>query len=178
MCVTSFTNRKDIKMTYILPFIITIIIIVSQVKRRDTYNTFIKGAGDGLLILKNIFPALLGVMTAASMLRASGALDIFIKFISPVTDFLKIPPEIMPIALLRPVSGSGSLGILTNIFKEYGPDSVIGKISSVIMGSTETTFYCISVYYAKTRVKSSSKILCIALFCDFIAVLAAVYLCR
>lgn len=161
-------------MKYILPLFITIIILSSQLKRKNTYNSFISGAEDGLEILKSIFPALLGVMTASSMLRASGALDMLIGVLYPITNALGIPKEIMPIALLRPISGGGSLGLLSDILNTYGADSFIGKAASVIMGSTETTFYCISVYYAKTRAKSTAKILFIALLCDMSAAVIAV----
>lgn len=164
-------------MQYILPFLITVIIIISQSRKRNTYDIFIQGAGEGLEMIKSIFPTLLGVMTAASMLRASGALDILINLVSPITNILKIPPEIMPIAIIRPISGGGSLGILTNILETYGADSIIGRTASVIMGSTETTFYCVSIYYAKTRVKSTTGILCVGILCDFIAIIMAVRLC-
>lgn len=165
-------------MQYVLPLIIMILILGSRIRKRDTYGAFLEGAGDGLSMLKNIFPALLCVMTAASMLRASGALEMLTRLISPAADALGIPPDVIPIALIRPVSGGGSIGFLTDILNSYGADSFVGKAASVIMGSTETTLYCISVYYAKTHAKSTAKILIVALLCDAVAAVAAVWAVR
>ncbi len=162
-------------MKYILPLMITVIILTSQARHKNTYDAFLNGASEGLMLLKTIFPPLLGVMTAASMLRVSGAMELLASFATPLTQQLGIPSEVLPIALLRPVSGGGSLGLLSDILKTEGADSFAGRIASVIMGATETTFYCISVYFAKTRVKSTAKILLIALLCDAISVIVAVY---
>lgn len=165
-------------MQYILPLMITLIIITSQARRKNTYDAFLNGASDGLELLKTIFPPLLGVMTASAMLRASGAMDLLAVAVAPVTEKLEIPAEVLPIAVLRPVSGGGSLGLLSDILNTEGADSFAGRAASVIMGATETTFYCISVYFAKTRVKSTAKILLIALICDVVSVIAAVWAVR
>lgn len=165
-------------MKYILPAIIMLILTVSVIRKNNTYDSFINGAADGLNILKIIFPALLGVITASEMLRASGAMDFLIKIVSPLTHLVGIPDDAAPIVLLRPISGSGSIGLLSDILKTNGADSFVGRVASVIMGATETTFYCISVYFAKTRVKSTAKILIIALICDFVSAVTAVWAVR
>lgn len=165
-------------MQYILPVIITVIIVFSNIKKENTYDSFMNGVCDGLRLLKTIFPPLIAVITASSMLRASGAMDMILEFLSPAAERLGIPNGVMPIALLRPLSGGGSIGLLADILKTEGADTLAGRTASVIMGATETTFYCISVYFAKTRVKSTVSILLIALFCDFITVLAAVWAIR
>ncbi len=165
-------------MQYVLPFIITVVIIASRFHGRDTYGAFLEGAGDGLAMIKNIFPALLCVMTASAMLRESGALELITGLIAPVANAVGMPADVIPIALIRPVSGGGSIGLLTDILNTYGADSFVGKAASVIMGSTETTLYCISVYYAKTRAKSTAKILVIALLCDAAAAVMAVWAVR
>ncbi len=161
-------------MQYILPIIITLIIVLSHIRRQRTYDLFIEGACEGFAVLKSIFPPLLAVTAAASMLRASGALDMLINAAAPAADFFGIPREVLPIAAIRPVSGGGALGILSELLSRYGADSFAGRSASVIMGATETTFYCVSVYYARTRVRSAAKILPIALLCDAVSVWAAV----
>ena len=165
-------------MQYILPVIITMIIVFSNIKKKNAYDSFMNGVCDGMKLLKTIFPPLLAVITASSMLRASGAMEMILKLLSPAAEKLGIPSGVMPIALLRPISGGGSIGLLADILKSEGADTLTGRAASVIMGATETTFYCISVYFAKTRVKSTASILLIALFCDFVSVLAAVWAIR
>lgn len=169
---------KEKIMQYIIPIILALILIIALVRKTPAYETFISGAEDGLKIVVGIFPALLAVLTAAAMLRASGAIDLIIRFLSPVTDLVKIPREVMPLALIRPVSGSGSIGILTDILKNYGADSDVGKIASVIMGSTETTFYCMCVYFAKTKVKNNLRAVPCAVIGDVAGLLAGVMIIK
>lgn len=165
-------------MQYIIPSIIALILIVALVRKQPAYETFIGGVEDGLKIVVGIFPALLAVLTAVAMLRASGAIDLIINLISPITDLLRIPKEVMPLALIRPVSGSGALGLLTDILKNYGADGDIGKIASVIMGSTETTFYCLCVYFAKTKVKYTMRAIPCAVIGDIVGILVGVTLIK
>ena len=163
-------------MIYVIPAIILIILTVALAKKLPSYELFIDGAQDGMKIVMGIFPPLVAVLTAAYMLRASGTLDLIISFLSPVTKF--IPAEVMPLALIRPLSGSGAIGILTEILSTHGADSEIGRIASVIMGSTETTFYCLCVYFAKTRVKHNLKAVPFAAAGDIIGIITAVILIR
>ena len=163
-------------MIYVIPAIILIILIVALAKKLPSYELFIDGAQDGMKIVLGIFPPLLAVLTAAYMLRASGTLDLIISFLSPVTGF--IPAEVMPLALIRPLSGSGAIGILTEILNTHGADSEIGRIASVIMGSTETTFYCLCVYFAKTRVKHNLRAVPFAAAGDIVGIVMAVILIR
>lgn len=163
-------------MRYILPSVIAIVIICALKSRTDAYSAFIEGAEDGLKIVVKILPPLLAVLSAAQALRVSGALDMIMNFIAPVTDFLHIPRGVMPLALIRPVSGSGSIGILADILNSFGADSKEGMIASVIMGSTETTFYCLCVYFAGTKVKYIRKTLLCAVISDIIGILAGVWI--
>lgn len=165
-------------MVYIIPILILMIILMALFRKQPAYEHFISGAEDGLKIVLGIFPALLAILTAAAMLRASGAIDLITGFLSPVTDWLKIPREVMPLALIRPVSGSGALGLLTDILKNYGADGDIGKIASVIMGSTETTFYCLCVYFAKTKVKYTVRAIPCAVIGDIVGILVGVLLIK
>lgn len=165
-------------MQYVIPIIIALILIIALIRKQPAYETFISGAEDGMKIVISIFPALLAVLTAAAMLRASGAIDLIINLLSPVTDLLHIPREVMPLALIRPVSGSGSIGMLTDILNNYGADSEIGKIASVLMGSTETTFYCLCVYFTKTRVKNTLRAVPCAVIGDIASILTGVMIIK
>ena len=163
-------------MIYIIPAIIAIVLIAALAKKLPSYELFIDGAEEGMKIVAGIFPPLVAVLTAAYMLRASGTLDLIISFLSPITGF--IPAEVMPLALIRPISGSGAIGILSEILNTPGTDSEIGRIASVIMGSTETTFYCLCVYFAKTRVKHNLKAVPFAAAGDIVGILMAVILIK
>ncbi len=161
-------------MEYITPALIMIIIIIALSKKKSVYADFIDGAGEGMKILKDIFPPLVAMLVAAAMLKASGAMELFLNFVSPVTEKVGIPKEVMPLVLIRPLSGSGSIGVLSGILNDYGADSIIGRIASVICGSTETTFYCLAVYFAKTRVKSINRAIPSAVIGDIASIMAAV----
>ncbi|MCI9273581.1 MAG: spore maturation protein [Clostridiales bacterium] len=141
--------------SYLVPVLISLILLFGFVKKVPLFDTFLDGAKEGLKSTVSIAPALIGLITAVSMLKASGALDIFTAAIRPVAAFLGLPPEVMPLTLLRPVSGSGSIAILDHIFSTCGPDSFAGRVASVMMGSTETTFYAVAVYFGAVGIKKT-----------------------
>ena len=120
---------------------------ITPVKRVDVYQGLADGAVDGMKILIRILPALVGLLTAVHMLRASGLLDWLAQALSPVLHLLGIPPETVGLMLIRPISGSGALGVGSELIQRYGPDSLIGRTAAVMLGSTETTFYTIAVYF-------------------------------
>lgn len=161
-------------MQYITPAIIMIIIICAITRKRTVYNDFIEGAETGMRLVADIFPPLVAMLVAAAMLKASGALEIFLGVVTPVTERLGIPAEVMPLAVIRPISGSGAIGVLSGILNEYGADSFIGRLASVICGGTETTFYCLAVYFAKTRVTSVKRAIPSAVIGDLACIAAAV----
>ena len=161
-------------MIYVIPAVIALVLIYSLVKRLPSYEIFIEGAEDGMKIVAGIFPPLVAVLTAAYMLRASGTLDLLVSLLSPIKNL--IPAEVMPLALIRPISGSGATGILAEILSAHGADSLIGRLASVIMGSTETTFYCLCVYFAKTRVKHNIRAIPFAAVGDIVGILTAAIL--
>ena len=148
------------------PFAIIFIIVYGLIEKNKIFDTFLEGAKEGLEIILRIFPSLIGLFLAIGALRASGLIDLIIKFISPVLKFINIPAEIMPLAFLRPISGSASMAIATDIMKTYGVDSIIGKITSTIMGSTETTLYTIATYTGVVKIKKTRGILVAALIGD------------
>ncbi len=163
-------------MIYVIPAIIAIVLISALRKKLPVYELFIEGAGDGMKIVAGIFPPLVAVLTAAYMLRASGTFDLIVSLLSPIKNI--IPAEVLPLALIRPVSGSGAIGILSEILNTHGADSMIGRLASVIMGSTETTFYCLCVYFAKTRVKHNLKAVPFAAVGDIVGILTAAILIK
>lgn len=138
---------------YILPIFILIIILYGMYKKIDVFGTFIDGAKKGFDVFLSILPSLTALFLAVQMLKTSLGIEIITKLLSPVADFLKIPAETLPLCILSPFSGGGSLSIYESIIGEYGPDSYIGRISSVMMGSTETTFYAIAVYFGAVGIK-------------------------
>ena len=160
-----------------MPIIILIIICYGFFEKTKVYDIFLDGAKEGIGIVYNIFPTLIGLFVAVGALRNSGVLELIINFISPVIKMLNIPSEIMPLALLRPVSGSAAMAVATDIMNNYGVDSYIGKISSVIMGSTETTLYTIAVYTSCVKIKKTRGILIAALIGDAVGMLVSVLVC-
>lgn len=161
-------------MEYVVPALIMIIIIIGLARKKAVYSDFIEGAGEGMRILADIFPPLVAMLVAVEMLRASGAMELFLNAVSPIVGKIGIPKEVMPLVITRPLSGSGAIGVLSGILNDYGADSVIGRIASVICGSTETTFYCLAVYFAKTRVKSVRRAIPSAIVGDLASIMTAV----
>ncbi len=162
----------------IIPMIIVIIISYGIIEKQKVFDLFITGATEGMEIVIKLFPTLLGIFLAIGLLRKSGILDMFLTILNPIITILKIPREIMPLALLRPISGSASLGIATDIMKEYGPDSLIGIIVSTIMGATETTIYTIAIYTSVVGVKRIRFVLIVSLIADCVGIMLAIILCR
>lgn len=157
-----------------IPLTILIIIVYGLLEKNKVYETFVEGAKEGIEIVFNIFPTLIGIFVAVGALRSSGILDLIIKFIAPITNFFNIPSEIMPLALVRPISGSASMAVATDIMTTFGVDSKIGLIASTIMGSTETTLYTIAIYTSCVGVKKIRFVLAAALIADFVGMLSSV----
>lgn len=157
-----------------VPIVILCIILYGLKEKNKVYDTFIEGAKEGLDIVINIFPTLIGIFIAVGALRASGILDLIINLIKPIINLLKIPAEIMPLAMLRPISGSASMAVATDILSQYGVDSTIGLIASTIMGSTETTFYTIALYTSAVGIKKIRFVLAAALIADVVGMLVSV----
>ena len=124
----------------------------------------------------SIFPALVAILSVSAMLKTSGAIDLFASLLSPVTSALNIPSEILPLALIRPLSGGGSIGLLSELVSLFGPESRIAKMACILCASTETTFYTIMVYFKKTKVKYTKRVLLAAIFGDLVGILCATWL--
>ena len=155
-------------------FTIFIIVVYGLIEKNKVFDSFLEGAKEGIKIIYNIFPTLLGLFLAINVLRESGVIDSFINFFNPLFTLLKIPTEILPLALLRPISGSASMAIATDIMQKSGVDSYIGLIASTIMGSTETTLYIIALYTSAIGVKKIRFVLAAALLADLAGMVTSV----
>lgn len=145
-----------------VPVFVLLILLAGIKKRVPLFEEFTAGAGEGLRSCIGVIPSLVALLTAISMLRASGALDFLTELVAPVAQVIGLPSEVVPLALMRPVSGSGSLAVLEGIYTAYGPDSLPGLVASVLQSSTETTFYTIAVYYGSIHIKRTRHTLAAA----------------
>ncbi len=161
-----------------IPVVILTILFYGIKEKQKVFDCFLEGATEGVKIVVNLFPTLIGIFLAVGALRSSGILDFIIDIISPITNLLKIPSQILPLAMLRPISGSASMGVAVDIMKQYGVDTTLGMITSVIMGSTETTFYTIAIYTACVKVKKIRFVLAAALLADLAGMISSVIICQ
>lgn len=159
---------------YIIPFIIFYIVGMGLLMKQNVFDDFITGAKDGFKVVIDILPTLIGLMVAIGILRASGALDNIAGVIKPVTDILHFPSEAVPLVIVKMFSSSAATSLLLDIFKEHGPDSYLGRLSSIIMSSTETIFYTMAVYFMAAGVKKTRYTLAGCLFATLTGVVASV----
>lgn len=157
----------------VLPLLLTAVAVCGVGRRVDVYAALTRGAGDGLTVLLRIIPALVGLLTAVSMFRASGAMEWLSDLCAPVLELLGIPPETAPLLLVRPVSGSGALAVAGDLIAVHGPDSYVGRVASVMLGSTETTFYTIAVYFGAAGIHRTRHTIPAALTADFVGFAAS-----
>ena len=153
---------------YLVPILLLLTAALALRKKENAYDLLLSGAQDGLKLLVSIAPALILLLTAVSMLRASGAIALLSRVCAPVFTFLGIPPETALLVLIRPLSGSAALAVGAELMTAHGPDSLIGRTAAVMLGSTETTFYTISVYFAAAGIKKTRYTIPAALFADFV----------
>ena len=158
---------------YIVPVLLFLTAALALGKQENAYDLLLQGGADGLKLLVTILPALVLLLTAVHMLRASGAVALLSRFFAPVFSFFGIPPETAMLVLNRPISGSAALAVGAELMAQYGVDSRIGRTAAVMLGSTETTFYTISVYFGAAGIKKTRYTLPAALFADFIGFLMA-----
>ena len=161
-----------------IPVIITIIILYGLKEQKRVFDSFLDGAKEGIEIVVKMFPTLVGIFLAIGALRSSGVIDLIVKILTPITNLLEIPSQIMPLAILRPISGSASMAIAVDIMQNYGVDTLTGLITSTIMGSTETTFYTIAIYTSAVGIKKTRGILFAALAADVAGMVASTVICR
>lgn len=150
----------------LIPLTVLLIVGFGAFKGVDVFTEFLQGAKKGFKIVLNITPSLIALILAINMLRASGGLEVLCDLLSPISNILGIPKELTPLTILSPISGSGSVGLFESILKEHGPDSFIGRCASIMMGSTETTFYTMTIYYSSIGIKKTRHTLPSALCAD------------
>ncbi|QFK71848.1 spore maturation protein [Pradoshia sp. D12] len=161
---------------WMIPVVILLILVMGAIKKVPTYESFVEGGKDGIKITFSIIPYLIGMMVAISIFRASGAMDLLIGWMKPVLNFLGVPSEVVPLALIRPISGNASLGMVSDLIATYGPDSFIGKVASTIQGSTDTTLYVLTVYFGAVGIKKMGDALKVGLLADLVGIGAAILL--
>ena len=153
---------------YLVPFILFLTCALALGKKENAYDRMLAGAADGLKLMLSLVPALILLLTAVHMLRASGAVELLSGILSPFFSFFGIPPETAMLVLIRPISGSAALAVGTELMQQYGVDSLIGRTAAVMLGSTETTFYTISVYFGAAGISKTRYCIPAALFADFV----------
>ena len=163
---------------YAIPAIFIIILLVAVLKKVKAYDLFVDGAKEGIETIFRIMPSLVGLLVAVGVFKASGALDILIFILRPLIDILGMPPQVAPLALMRPISGSASFAFVTEIIKAFGPDTYEGRVAATMMGSTETIFYTLAVYYGAVGIKNIKYTLIAALMADVISVIASLWACN
>lgn len=162
---------------WLIPIIIGFILVYGTYKRVPTYETFVDGAKEGFSMAISIIPYLVGMLVAIGVFRASGAFDFLIGLMQPVLQAIGVPAEIVPLALIRPISGTGSLGMVSDLIATYGPDSFIGRLASTMQGSTDTTFYIITVYFGAVGIKKIGDALKVGLLADVVGITASIIIC-
>jgi len=163
---------------YAIPLIIVGFLVFGMSKKVKVYESFTEGAKEGFTTAVRIIPFLVAMLVAIGVFRASGAMDLLTKALSPITNLIGMPGEILPMAFMRPLSGGGAEGIMTDLITTHGPESLIGRMAAVMMGSTETTFYVLSVYFGSVSVKKQRHALPVGLLADLAGLITAVLVTR
>jgi len=168
----------ELLFTMTVPLLLAGVALYAALRRVDVYGALIQGAESGLETLVRIAPALVGLLTAVYMLRASGALDLAAEALAPLLERTGLPPELLPLMLVRPISGSAALGVGAELMERFGPNSQLGRTAAVMLGSTETTFYTIAVYFGSVGITRTRYALPAALCADLVGFLASAWAVR
>lgn len=162
----------------ILPLLVLIIVLYAVKKQVNIYDTFTQGAKESFDITLKLYPTLLGIILGVNIFVKSNVLNLLLKILEPILNILKIPIQIVPIAIMRPISGSSGLALLNTTFETYGPDHIISKISSIIQGSNDTTLYIITLYFGSIGIKKIKYALKVGLLADIIGVITAILITK
>ncbi|MFC2948273.1 spore maturation protein [Virgibacillus sediminis] len=160
--------------TWFIPCFILLVLSVATWRKVPSYEMFVEGGKEGVKMAFSLLPFLVGMIVSISILRSSGALEAFIQLISPVLIAVGVPPDIIPLALVRPISGTAALGMTTELISSHGPDSFIGRLASTMQGSTDTTLYILTVYFGAVGIKKMSYALKVGLIADVIGIIASI----
>ncbi|MGD6853467.1 spore maturation protein [Bacillus infantis] len=159
---------------WFIPVLIGFILLYGTYKKVPTYESFVDGGKEGIKIAVSIIPFLVGMLVAITVFRASGALEFLMGFIRPAMEAIGVPPEIAPLAIIRPISGTAALGMTSDLIAAHGPDSFIGRLASTLQGSTDTTFYVLTVYFGAVGIKKMGDALKVGLLADLVGFIAAI----
>jgi len=169
-----FVTIMEVISKYAIPFILLAIPTYGMFKKVKVYEAFTEGAKDGFYTAVKIIPYLVAMLVGIGIFRASGAMDLLTKALNPITSLIGMPSEVLPMALMRPLSGGGASGIMNSLFEAHGPDSIIGRMSCVMIGSTETTFYVLAVYFGAVSIRKTRHALPAGLIADAVGIITAV----
>lgn len=158
-----------------IPALIVFVLIFAAIKGIKIYEVFVEGAKEGFQVAVRIIPYLVAMLVAIGIFRAGGAMEMLGTLVGPITNLIGMDPEVLPLAILRPLSGSGALGVMSELVTTHGPDSLIGRMASVMMGSTETTFYVMAVYFGSVGVYRTRHAVPGGLTADFVGIITAVF---
>ncbi|WP_110953136.1 spore maturation protein [Anaerosinus massiliensis] len=161
-----------------IPMIVVIILLGGLLAKVKVYETFVEGASEGFYTAIRIMPFLVAMMVSVSVFRDSGALQVGIHYLSPILDSLGIPKELVPLGVMKPLSGTGALGIASELINRFGPDSLYGRIASVVVGCTDTTFYILTVYFGSVGIIKLRYSLYVGLVGDIVGFFTSIYLCN
>jgi spore maturation protein B len=159
-----------------IPSLVLFIVLYGAIKKVKVYELFVEGAKEGFNVGVRIIPFLVAMLVAIGVFRASGAMDFLATILSPLTNLIGMPAEALPVAIMRPLSGSGTLGLISEVMKTHGPDSLIGRMVSVIMGSGETTFYVLAVYFGSVSISKTRHAVPAGIVADIVGILMSVWL--
>ncbi|PLS16396.1 spore maturation protein [Bacillus sp. M6-12] len=159
---------------WMIPILICFILLYGTFKKVPTYESFVEGGKEGITISFSIIPFLVGMLVAISVFRASGALDFFVGLLRPLLEMIGVPAEILPLAIIRPISGSAALALTSDLISVHGPDSLIGRLAATIQGSTDTTFYVLTVYFGAVGIKKMGDAVKVGLLADLVGIIAAI----
>lgn len=170
-----FVKFMEVISIYAIPLIILFIPLYGFFKKVKVYEAFTDGAKEGFKTAVTIIPYLVAMLVAIGIFRKSGAMDVLVTIVSPITNVIGMPAEVLPMALMRPLSGGGASGIMNDLFTTYGVDSLIGRMASIMNGSTETTFYVLAVYFGAVGIKKTRHAVPAGLIADVVGLLTAVF---
>jgi len=171
-------NAMNLISFFVIPLMLVGFPLYGLYKRVPVYESFVEGAKEGFQVAVRIIPYLVAILFAVAMFRASGAMDALARFLSPILGPLGFPAEVLPMAIIRPLTGSGSAAIVVDMINRYGEDSIYVKMASVMFGSTETTFYVIAVYFGAINIRKTRHAVPVGLTADISAMLFAVWSVR
>lgn len=163
---------------WIIPLIIFIILLIATWKKVPTYELFVEGGKEGIDISLSILPFLLGMLVSIAILQSSGALSAFVELFTPILSLVGIPADIVPLAIVKPISGTASLGMMTELTRTYGPDSFLGKLAATMQGSTDTTLYVLTVYFGAIGINKIRYALKVGLLADVFSVIGAIIIVK